>query len=297
MKGSVPRVEVIKAGQAIPFLPTSPTLSSGSIQWHGIVFEKHVTEAIYIPMHEHPTNFLQLQTNGPVDLEWKSHERWQHKKLEPNSLMLLPKGTQDEVRSAQRMERTLISLNQEMIDSVARETLPDGNIELMECWGFQDPHLLNLIWALQTDLDDGSPAGRLYGEALAVALVVYLRQRYAVYPAKLKTYRGGMPKYRLNRVLEFISEQETEDIPLAQLAEIAGMSPHYFCELFRQSLGVSPHQYLLQRRIARAKVLLQDSDLSVLEVSIATGFQDQSHFTKVFRRLVGVTPRHYRTQI
>jgi AraC family transcriptional regulator len=297
MQKFVPRVEVIKAGQMAPLLPTAPNLSSRSIQWQGIVFEKHVTEAIYIPKHEHPTNFLHLQTNGPVALEWQSQGRRHNQQMLPNSLMLLPQGTQDEVRWAGAVARTMLSLDQQMIEASAHEALPRGKIELVELWGFHDPHLLNLIFALQADLNDGSPAGRLYGEALATALAVYLQQRYAIQPVKTKIYHGGMPKYRLNRVLEFIAEHEAENIPLSQLAEIAGMSPHYFSELFRQSLKLSPHQFILRRRIERAKRLLHNPELSLLQISLDTGFQDQSHFTKVFRRLVGVTPMQYRAQL
>lgn len=297
MKGNHPRIEVIKAGQVTPFLPYAPLLSSSTVRWNEIVFEKHITEAIDVPLHEHPTNFLQLQTNGPVGLEWKSQGRWQHKQMEPNSMMLLPQGTQDEVRWAGRLERILISINQSIIDAATREIVPGGKVELIEQWGFHDPHLLHIIFALQADLIDGSPAGKIYGEALCTALIVYLQQRYSVKPVDLKTYRGGMPKNRLNRVLEFIAEHGTEDLPLTKLAEIAGMSTHYFSELFRQSVGVSPHQYLLQQRIDRAKTLLQETALPLAEISLMSGFQDQSHFTKVFRKLVGTTPSRYRTQI
>ena len=104
-----------------------------------------------------------------------------------------------------------------------------------------------------------------------------------------------MPSVRLNRVLDFIDENLARDIRLQELANVAGMSLKYFCELFRESTGLSAHQYVLRRRIERAKQFLRNSSFTVATVSAATGFRDQSHFTKVFRRLLGVTPVQFRS--
>jgi AraC family transcriptional regulator len=82
---------------------------------------------------------------------------------------------------------------------------------------------------------------------------------------------------------------------LWELAQLAGMSPHYFCELFKKSTGVSPYQYSLRCRMDRAKDFLKSGHLTVGQVAEATGFADQSHFGKVFRRFVGVTPLQFRS--
>jgi AraC family transcriptional regulator len=76
-----------------------------------------------------------------------------------------------------------------------------------------------------------------------------------------------------------------------------GMSPHYFAQLFRQSTGQSPHQYMLAQRIERAKRLLRNRRLSALDVAVLLGFADASHFSKVFRRIVGSTPTRYRADL
>ena len=80
------------------------------------------------------------------------------------------------------------------------------------------------------------------------------------------------------------------------LAREAGVSAFHFARLFKQSTGNSPHQYLLQRRLDRAKTMLRQAQMSLAEISASTGFADQSHFTKVFRRFTGVTPSEYRSQ-
>lgn len=134
----------------------------------------------------------------------------------------------------------------------------------------------------------------LYGKCAGAALAHYLLRRYAVRTTRAGKYRGRIPAARLNRVLDFMRQNYAPDIRLWELAQLAGMSSNYFCELFKQSKGLSRHQYLLQLRISRAKACLRNPEATVSQVAEATGFADQSHFTKVFRRIVGITPAQFR---
>jgi AraC-like DNA-binding protein len=134
----------------------------------------------------------------------------------------------------------------------------------------------------------------LYGQSLSVALAHYFIRRYAVRTTHDPEYGNGMPAVRLNRVLDFMRQNYSKETRLWELANLAGMSPHYFCELFKQSTGISPYQYSLRCRMDRAKEFLRSPQFTVRQVAEATGFADQSHFTKVFRRMVGVTPLQFR---
>ena len=107
-------------------------------------------------------------------------------------------------------------------------------------------------------------------------------------------YKGGLPGRRLRRVLDYIGDNLAEDLSLSQLAAVAGMSPHYFSELFKQSMGRPPHSFVLSQRIARAKEGLRDPKRSVIDAGLEAGFQNASHFARTFRKLVGVTPRRFR---
>ena len=153
-----------------------------------------------------------------------------------------------------------------------------------------------VLLAMRTDLDSGSPAGRLYGESLANTLAVYLLNRYTVRQYTPIAYRSGLPGYRLRRVLDYIGDNLADDLTLSELAAVAGMSPHYFADLFRRSTGYAPHQYVLLQRIERAKQALSDTRCSVLEVGLDAGFQNSSHFARVFRRFVGTSPSQFRSQ-
>jgi AraC family transcriptional regulator len=100
-----------------------------------------------------------------------------------------------------------------------------------------DKNIVAVLLAMTADLHAGSPAGRLYGECLANALAVYLLDRYTVRRYTPVAYKGGLPGYRLKRVLDHIGDNLAQDLSLTQLAAVAGMSPHYFAELFKKVRG------------------------------------------------------------
>jgi AraC family transcriptional regulator len=106
-----------------------------------------------------------------------------------------------------------------------------------------------------------------------------------------------MFEYKLRRVIDYIESHLDQDLSLVKLAAIAQMSPYYFARLFKQSIGAPPHQYLTTCRIEKAKQLLANKDLSILEITQQIGLQSQSHFTNLFRRSVGVTPSAYRERL
>jgi AraC-like DNA-binding protein len=106
--------------------------------------------------------------------------------------------------------------------------------------------------------------------------------------------QGSLPRYKFRRAVEFIEAHIDQAIHLEQLAAAAGVSPFHFHRQFKRSAGLTPHQYIVQRRIERAKTLLSQSELTLVEVAAQVGFTDQSHFTTIFRRVTSVTPRNYR---
>jgi AraC-like DNA-binding protein len=105
---------------------------------------------------------------------------------------------------------------------------------------------------------------------------------------------GGLPPRALRRVNEYINSNLGTNISLAVLADTAGFSTFHFARAFKESEGVTPHRYLLERRIERARNLLVKTDLSISEVAISSGFADQSHLARHFRQRVGVLPSTYR---
>ncbi len=256
--------------------------------------EEYAVPACLIARHEHPDIFLHIVLTGSVRYEVNTRGRFKRFDAIPGTTFILPRGTVDEIRWEGPTRRMAVAIAPALLAGAADETMGRENIELVEHWDLADPRLAAILQAMRADLSDGSPAGRLYGESLANALAAYLLGRYGARPGAPSSHKGGMPGRRLRRVLDYIAENLTEDLGLKELANVAGMSPHYFSELFQRSVGRPPHQYVLSQRIERAKESLRNPKRSVLEAGLSAGFENPSHFARVFRRLIGATPRQFR---
>jgi len=287
-------IPVLRHGRPDPLVPETSTALSRGARWDGLALET-LTDlpAVAVPEHEHPTHLLSLLVGAPLAIEWTTGGRTQSAVNEPGTIHLLPKGTCDRLVWKGRSNRILVTLEPRLLTGGLEQTAHRHDLDLETHWQLNDRHLASLILALQADMEDGCPAGRLFGESLGTAIAVYLARRYAAVRSGAPA-RGGLPAYRLRRVSDYIASNLDKELSLADLSALSGVSPHYFGELFRQSTGMSPHRYVLVRRIERAKELLRNRMLNVLDVAVQTGFSDQSHFTKVFRRIAGATPSQYR---
>jgi len=113
-------------------------------------------------------------------------------------------------------------------------------------------------------------------------------------PASPASSVGGLTPRALQRIREYIEGHLAENIELETLAVIAALSKWHFARAFKQSVGTPPHLYLVQRRLERAQELLAETDLSLAQIALRSGFSDQSHFSRRFRMFFGVTPRSFR---
>ena len=290
-------VEVVREGRVEPLLHDHPTLSSAAVRWAGLAVEDYSIPACVIPRHEHVENFLHVVLQGSVKYEVRTGGKTLRFGASPGTTFILPRGTVDELRWEGPTHRIAVAIHSSLLASALDESAHKNDIELTEHWNLTDPHIMAVLLAMTTDLDAGSPAGRLYGESLASALAVYLLNRYTVRRYAPVAYRGGLPGYRLKRVLDHIGDNLADDLSLAELAAIASMSPHYFAELFKQSTGFAPHRYVLLQRIERAKQSLRDPRRSIIDAGLDAGFQNPSHFARVFRRFVGISPSRFHSEM
>ncbi len=157
-----------------------------------------------------------------------------------------------------------------------------------------DPQIESITLLFKHEIETNAVGSSLYAESLANVLAVHLLRNYCVFRPKIQTYEGGLPKYKLKQLLDYINANLDQDIKLANLAQVVGMSQYYFCQLFKQSMGIAPYQYVIQQRVERAKQLLKCREIAITDVALECGFANQSHFTKHFRKLMGITPKAYR---
>jgi AraC family transcriptional regulator len=147
------------------------------------------------------------------------------------------------------------------------------------------------------ELSEGGIAGRLYGESLGAALAVHILRQYGTSPSAPVIHKGGLASRPLKRVIDYINEHLQDEVSLIELSGIAKLSPHHFATAFKASTGISPHRYVIERRIDRARDLLLQKEKTISEIALAVGFSNQSHLTANFRRTTGITPRKFRQSL
>jgi AraC family transcriptional regulator len=182
------------------------------------------------------------------------------------------------------------------LQSVGAEALnlnPDL-LELIPEFQSRDSQIEAMGMMLLAELQQENLGGRLYIESLANVLAVHLLRQYSALKPRLSIYEGGLTQTQLLEVIEYINEYLDQDIKLADLAQLLGISQFHFSYLFKRSLGKPPYQYLLQQRIERAKQLLKQTDKSIIDIAFLSGFNSHSHLSKQFRQLTGMTPKAYR---
>lgn len=263
-----------------------------------LVLERYVSPGVVeVPEAVLNSHTLILRKGSPTLLEWRTSGRDRYLRLLPGSSSLLPAGILEAARVTRDLPgtATILRIDPSLFERGIADISKRGKIQLVRHTQLDDSQICRLLTTLDTHLQEGSPGGSLFSESIAVALSAHIAERYSAIPSKLAQRRGGLSPSRLSKVLEYIHANLGDDLQLSTLAEVADTNLYHFARAFKQSVGESPHQYVLRRRIQQAKDLLLDPKISVIEASALTGFVDQSHFSEVFRRIVGASPSAYRT--
>ena len=297
--GSIRRIQTVRGGRLVPLILRSPTLSSAvNADWKGLILEKHIADAEYVRTNfEVHSHLIHIFAGVPVQQEFRTQGRVHRVQNTPGSILIEPKGLHASVRVCRSQPdiQWILEIDSTVVEDRMPDLLNGKPFELTPQFDLRDPQIQRLIQALQADMEGGCPAGSLFGETIGNALMIYLAEHYSVNSTRNSAITNGLPKLRLSRVLEYIHANLDCDLHLDELANIAGLSPFHFAKLFKLSTGISPHRYILQQRLERAKDLLRNPGKSLSQISLETGFSDQSHLTNVFRRCFGVTLARYRS--
>jgi len=212
--------------------------------------------------------------------------------------VLLAVDNDQRVLGADQIARRVFSLNDEVLNrGVALATIFEHDSSIFRCKRMQDV----ATRLLRTGTDEPwntlitPPACGMSGLCSPTDALLHSRPRLGMLahlPLSVDppTNRGGLAPARANRICEYIDSHLQENIALEVLAEIAQLSVHHFARAFRQTLGIPPHNYIVQRRVEHAQQLLRNTDLPLSEIAIVAGFTDQSHLARHFRTITGVSP-------
>src|SRR5262249_37676641 len=169
-----------------------------------------------------------------------------------------------------------------MVQAVRDDGLEPDRLEIAYRFLASDPDLASLALSLHDQLLDPDAEDRLYVDTLSVQLAVHMLCRHGTTPLRLRSYRGGLSRAKMRTVLDYLNGHLGRNVHLAELADLVEMSPFHFLRLFRESSGLTPHQYLVHRRVEVARSLLRRDDLSLAQVAHPPAFSHPTPFPPPF---------------
>jgi AraC family transcriptional regulator len=253
---------------------------------------------------------ISLHIANPGNIERRLERRLDGEKTSdrltsPGTLTFVPAFRESEWLWDSRVEILDLYLPAVILERIAMEDFAStafgsnfspATITLIDRFAIRDSLLEQLIPTLHRELEHNNSHNSLYIESLQNLVAVHLLQYHCSVRIPDPVENGRLSKSNLRKVLDYIHVSLAHNLSLAELAEVVQLSSHHFGKLFKQSMGVSPYQYVLKCRVEKAKKLLVNRQLSIVEVGQLVGFYDQSHFNNVFRRYSNMTPRQYRSQ-
>uniref|UniRef100_B0T7L9 Transcriptional regulator, AraC family n=1 Tax=Caulobacter sp. (strain K31) TaxID=366602 RepID=B0T7L9_CAUSK len=184
-------------------------------------------------------------------------------------------------------------------DAIAVEcnAAPIGDLDHQPGVAFHDSTIANLAASVRSDTREGSQRSQLFADHLTLAVATHVASRYGGMAPMSRSVRGGLAPWQTRRAKEILSANLDGGVSLAEVARQCGLSIGHFSRAFRQSLGTTPHQWLVQRRLDAAKDLIRSCRMPLSTVALSCGFADQSHLTRVFTREVGASPAAWRREV
>lgn len=196
-----------------------------------------------------------------------------------------------------RMECAVVLLRNEALEQVTEEARPCLGTQLEAQPALEDPIPRQIMEILHREKREGFQNGTFFLDGIAIALASYLVRKHSINPKRETKFIGGMSPSTLRRCIEFMDARLDGALRLSELAREAGLSASHFVRSFRHSTGKTPYQYLLLRRVEKARLAMRDRRASLAEVALVSGFADQHHLARVFRRVTGLTPSSYRRSL
>ncbi len=280
--------------------PHLVNLSGSGSTLNGIIVERNLersySESDHVPC-TYPKHGIVLHSKYPATLEWRNNGKLNNTFFSKGDFLINPEGLFVAPHWKSEVEILLLALDPALVNRIAEEMNCSNKIELLPGFQSRDELLWQLMQSLLAEFENGlqpNHMDQIYLESLKRALVAHLIKKYSISTRKPLSTSHGLQPHKLRLIINYINDNLDQTLSLKMLANNVGFSPSYFMALFKKSMGLAPHQYVVKQRIEKAKELLIKTPTPIAQIADQTGFADQSHLTRLIVRYTGFTPKEIR---
>jgi AraC family transcriptional regulator len=281
----------------LPFaLPHPPVLSSQNAGWEDIQLALFRQPPSEIPKHRLQFHTICINLGSPVILEQCVDGLSQQARSTWGDMSFYSADLWQAFRWDKETEFLQLYLEPKFLQQVSLELEMSYDFEELLLLTRSDKLVLEIALALKNHLAEGNHQCRLYIESMTRSLAIHLLTLCRSIPGD-SNKTTGLSQKQTKQVMEYIRNHLPEDLSLSELAACIALSPYHFARLFKQTTGITPHQYVICQRVEKAKELLRQRELSVTEIALVCGFAHQGHLSKHFKRIIGLTPTAFRENL
>ncbi|HHP7243661.1 MAG TPA: AraC family transcriptional regulator [Elainellaceae cyanobacterium] len=244
----LPKTSPSRVNRLPDIFEEQPVLTSSNARWNTIYLESH-----HLPPGETPEtpefsldhSVVAINVGQGFHAERRIDNSLEKTMFFQGAVVICPMHCRHSFRWERDAKTLSLNLGMELLNETETELLGTNEMELVPCFGVQDALIQQIGLALQTELRSHGMGGRLYSETMANALAVHLLQKYTSKHCSVQVYQGGLSHYKLEHVTDYIHDHLKHPLNLRELSAVAQLSPHHFSRAFKQSTGLSPHQYVI----------------------------------------------------
>jgi len=270
----------------------SAIVTSQALDWPGVRVEAGRNDVSAVDDLVGDQHYLSLNLDRvPLKLEVRESTGFKPFIVPPQSLWVSPSLTPITLRLNSTLRYLRVAIDPLHLARLVTPSLDAVEpLRLRRTYAVQSAQIRYLMLTLRDEADSHNAGGLALVEAVTAGLGHLLQRHAGIEAPRPVRVRGGLAATAKRRVLELIDAALDARLTIETLAAEAGLSPAHFARAFKESLGTAPHQYLLTRRLERARRLLETTGASLSDIAQRTGFADQAHFTRLFKRAFGTTP-------
>ena len=290
-------MELILPEDVPRWVPGKVLLSSDTSRYSDLslrVYEYRPLEVYVPPVRDYT---LVVYRRGPTAMDRRIDGPWSREFLVPGNVSLLTRAEPSQWHWSADIEVTHLYLSGHALGRVSADIFDRdiADVRLRDILKVDDAVLRGAIATMEDEVRTNSLGGQLFVDALATQICVQILRHYSLVTFREKTVaRAGLSSLQAKIVSRYIEAHLDQQLRLEELAKVAHLSVTHFLRQFKGRFGCAPHVYVIQRRLACARRLLEKTRLSIKEVAAGSGFSDQSHMTRAFQKYLRTTPRLYR---